>query len=215
MVKYILDTNVFFNIEKKDDLGTKTEEIIKKTSLAAKILKKEKKGEIFMAPRVVDEFLSFFPDQTSKDNPMIKDFLASITIKSPDINSIKIPSECFYLLIDDVRKRNLRGLNISEEEINNAARLFMGKRDLSKKDFQIQIGEIIRKLRERYRNATRLGFLDSLADLDCIILSKEQEGFLVSSDEGLLSWARIFGVREMPAPAWKKQMADLILLHQG
>ena len=211
MEKYILDTNLFFNMEEGVDLGRKTEEVVKNVSQTAKILKKEKKGELFMPPRAVDEFLSFFENKTQ---PLLKDFLASITIKSPEVGRAEIPNQAFYLLVEDIRQRNLRGLNIAEEEINSAGRLFMGKKDLSQKDFQIQIGGVVKKFRERYRNATRTGFLDSLADLDCILLSTEQNGILVSTDEGVLKWARIFGVKEMPAAAWKKQMADLLPHHQ-
>ena len=74
-----------------------------------------------------------------------------------------------------------------------------GKTDLSKKDFEISIGEVVKKFRDRYRQATRFGFLDSLADLDIIMLSQELEGTLVSTDEGVLHWGRVFGVKEMPA----------------
>jgi len=210
MEKYILDTNIFFNMEQGVDLGQKTEEVVKNVSLLAKKLKAQKKGEILMPPRAVDEFLSFFE---IKDQDFIKDFLASITIKSPEIDTTNIPNNAFHLLVEDVRQRNLKGLNIGEEEITNAGRLFLGKKDLSQKDFQIQIGGIIKKFRDRYRNATRTGFLDSLADLDCIVLAKEQDGILVSTDEGVLKWARIFGVKEMPAVAWKKQMNDVLRQH--
>ncbi|MBI3366154.1 RNA ligase partner protein, partial [Candidatus Roizmanbacteria bacterium] len=182
----------------------------KNISHIAKTIKHEKKGEIFIAPRAIDEFLSFFED---KNQQFIKDFTASITIKSPDIHKVEIPNQAFYLLVDDIKQRSLRGLNIAEDEINNAGRLFMGKKELSQKDFQIQIGEIVRKFRDRYRNATRTGFLDSLTDLDCITLAKEQDGTLISTDEGVLKWARVFGVKEMPAAAWKKQMSDLFLHH--
>lgn len=204
MEKYILDTNIFFNMEEGTDLGKKTEEVVKNVSLLAKKLKTEKKGEIFMPPRTIDEFLSFFED---KNQPFIKDFLASITIKSPEVNEAKIPNQAFHFLVEDVRQRNLRGLNIAEEEIFNAGKLFIGKENLSQKDFQIQIGMVVKKFRERFRNATRTGFLDSLADLDCIVLAKEQNGTLISTDEGVLKWARMFGVKEMPAAAWKKQMS--------
>lgn len=208
MEKYILDTNIFFNMEEGTELGKKTEEVVKNISILAKSLKQEKKGELFMPPRAIDEFLSFFED---KNQGFIKEFLASITIKSPYIEALEITNQAFYLLVEDVRQRNLRGLNIAEEEINNAGRLLMGKNNLSQKGFQIQIGNVVKKFRERYRNATRTGFLDSLADLDCIVLTKEQDGVLISTDEGVLKWARVFGVREMPAAAWKKQMSEVLL----
>ena len=72
----------------------------------------------------------------------------------------------------------------------------LNKNNLSTKDFQIQIGSVIKKFRERYRQATRFSFLDSLADLDLIVLTKEIDGNLVSSDEGVILWGRKFGVKE-------------------
>ena len=92
MEKYILDTNLFFNMEEGVDLGRKTEEVVKNVYQTAKILKKEKKGELFMPPRAVDEFLSFFENKTQ---PLLKDFLASITIKSPEVGRAEIPNQAF------------------------------------------------------------------------------------------------------------------------
>ena len=81
----------------------------------------------------------------------------------------------------------------------------------SKKDFQITIGKFIKNFRYRYRNATRTGFLDSVADLDLIVLSKEVDGFLVTSDDGVLSWGRTFGIKEMPSSIFRKRLEGLLL----
>ena len=86
----------------------------------------------------------------------------------------------------------------------------VGQKAESKKDFQIAIGKFIKNFRDRYRNATRTGFLDSIADLDLIVLSKEIDGFLVTSDEGVLFWGRIFGIKEMPASVFQKRLEDLL-----
>jgi hypothetical protein len=206
MEKYILDANLFFNMEAGVDLGIKTQDVVVNITKIAKRLKEEKKADFIIPPRVVDEFLSFFED---KNQPFIKNFLSTITIKSPDISKTETSTNVFYLLIDEIRQRSYRGLNIGEEEIEKAGRLMVDQKNLSKKEFEIKIGEVIKKFRERYRTATRVGFLDSVADLDLIILAKEQDGVLVTTDEGVLKWARIFGVKEMPAGAWGKQ-----LLHQ-
>jgi len=206
MEKYILDANLFFNMEAGLGLGKKTEEVVIKITEIAKKLKKNKQTEFFIPPRVVTEFLSFFND---KNQPFIKDFLSIITIKSPDVSKTETATSAFYLLIDEIRQRSYRGLNIGEEEIEAAGKLMIGKKKQSKKEFEIAIGGIIKKFRERYRTATRTGFLDSLADLDLIILAKEQGGVLVTTDEGVLKWARVFGVKEMPAGVWGEQ-----LLHQ-
>lgn len=82
----------------------------------------------------------------------------------------------------------------------------MGKENMDKKTFEMAMRQPIKKFRERYRNATRTGFLDSLADLDLIMLAKETGGVIVSADEGVIKWARIFGVREMSVPVFGQLM---------
>ncbi len=211
MEKYILDTNIFFNMEAHIGLGLTTEEVVKNLTNLINKMKTKKLALFFMSPRNVEEFLSFFED---KKQTFIQDFLSLITVKSPDKGKMVLSSSLFYELVDDIRQRSYKGLSIGEEEIKKAAILMMGKGNLTKKDFEIQIGTVIKKFRERYRNATRAGFLDSVADLDCILLAKEQEACLVTTDEGLLSWGRLFGVKEILVEVWKKQMNDLLSGHR-
>ncbi len=207
MEKYILDTNLFFNMEAGLGLGKKTEEIIVNLTNIISRLKKEKKAEFFMPPSIVSEFLSFFDN---KEQLFLKNFLSAITIKSPEKSKISFPSTVFYQLIEDIRNRNYKGLNISEEEIESAGRKMMEEKNLGKKDFQIKIGATIKNFRSRYRNATRTGFLDSVADLDLIVLSIEQGAFLISTDEGVLNWGRVFGVKEMPSLVFQKRLEALL-----
>ena len=207
MEKYILDANLFFNMEAGLGLGEKTEEVVRNLTEKAKKLKSLKKAEFFLPPRVVDEFLSFFEDKNQK---FLKDFLSAITVKSPDAGKLVFPAQVFYELVSDIRQRSYRGLNIGEEEIEKAGKSMLDKKNLSTKDFQIQIGSVIKKFRERYRQATRFGFLDSVADLDLVVLTKELDGILISSDEGVIRWGRLFGVRESPVGVWKKKLDDLL-----
>lgn len=207
MENFILDTNLFFNIGAGLGMGKKTEEIVVKLTEIIKKLKKNSKAIFYMPPRIVDEFLSFFE---VKDKDFIKNFLSSVNIKSPNPSSTNFSSQIFYRLIEDIRNRSYRGLNIAEEEIIKAGEMAEGKKFESKKEFQITIGKFIKNFRDRYRNATRTGFLDSVADLDLIVLSKEVDGFLVTSDEGVLAWGRIFGIKEMPASIFQKRLEDLL-----
>lgn len=207
MQNYILDANLFFNMEAGLGFGKKTEDVVRQVTKIAERLKTNKKAEFFMPPRVVEEFLSFFED---KEQSFIKDFLSIVTVQSPNTGNVNFPAGLFYKLVEDVRERNYKGLNIGEEEIEKAGKLMLGKGRLSTKDFQIQIGGVIKKFRERYRQATRFGFLDSLADLDLIVLAKELNGFLISSDEGVIRWGRVFAVKEVLLASWRKQLNDLL-----
>lgn len=215
MEKYIIDTNFFFNLEIKSGFGDNPKEII--TNLT-EIIKKlnppaggVKKAEFFMPQSILEEFLGFFPSNSLRTGPEKKDyagdFLSIITIKSPHTAKLEFEARVFYKLVEDIRARSYRGLQIAEEEVLKAGEKMLGQEKLSKQDFQKSIGEIVKKLRERYRQATRFGFLDSVADLDLITLSKELDGFLVSSDEGVLKWGRIFGIKEVPAPLLRQRLA--------
>jgi len=207
MEKFILDTNIFFNLEADLGLGKKTKEVVLEMTRFTSLLKKQGKAAFYMTPGILEEFMGFFND---KKDEYIKNFLATVTIKSPDQTKISFSSSVFYRLVSDIRERSYRGLNISEEEIEKAGRLMMDQKEMNKKDFQIKIGSIIKKFRERYRNATRTGFLDSVNDLDIIVLSKEQNGYLVTTDEGVIFWGRIFGVKEMPVNLFLKRLQELL-----
>lgn len=208
---FILDTNIFFNMEAGLSLGKKTEEVIINLTQTAEKLKKQKSALFYMTPKAVAEFLSFFED---KKQPFIESFLSMINIESPELSKTTFSGTILYKLIEEVRQRAYRGLNIAEEEIKKAAVDFSGKEIKNKKDFQIKIGSFIKRFRDRYRNATRTGFLDSVTDLELIILAKQKEGFLVSTDEGVLNWGRTLGVKEMPSLVFAKRLESLLPPHQ-
>ncbi len=208
---FILDTNIFFNMEAGLSLGATTKEVILNLTKTIKSLKERKKAEFFMTPKIIDEFLSFFKN---KEEDFIKNFLSVINIESPNVSQTSFSGMIFYKLIDEVRERAYRGLNIAEEEIEKAAKDFIGFSSKSKKDFQIKIGDFIRRFRERYRKATRFGFLDSVSDFELIVLAKQKDGYLVSTDEGVLRWGRVFGVKEMPSLVFAKRLEFLLQSHQ-
>lgn len=205
MTRYILDTNFFFNLEIKSGFGKNATEVITNFTELAQKIKKAKKAEFYMPPRILDEFLTF----VEKKDAHIEDFLNLVVIKSPDVSQIAFPAAVFYQLVDEIRDRSYKGLRIAEELVDTGAKKMQGATDLSHMEYQKTIGEIVTKLRERYRQATRFNFLDSVADLDVIALARELEGVVVSSDEGVLRWGRIFGVKEVPADLLRSQLMSL------
>ena len=182
-------------------LGSKTEEVVKTVTEGIKKHTEKNSAQFFVPPRIVDEFLSFFED---KQQVFIQEFLKVVTIKSPHIHDIMVPAAIFYQLVDDIRTRSYRGLTIGDESIQQAGKKLVGKDFAEKKDFEMAIGPVIKNFRDRYRQATRFGFLDSLADLDLIMLAKELDAVLVTADEGVIRWGRQFGVKEIPLPVFGK-----------
>lgn len=209
MKQYVLDTNLFFNMGSGLGYGVKTEEVVRAVTTEAERAKKD--ISLITSPRIVEEFLSFFDD---KNQPFIKEFLSILEVKSPDAAHMSISAAVFYELVSDIRDRSYRGLRIGEEEIESVGQGFMGTSKLETKEFQKKTGEYIRKFRERYRNATRTGFLDSLGDLDLILLAKEQDAHLVSSDEGVVKWGRIFGVKEVTPEVFGIHLKQASSLHR-
>lgn len=205
MEKFIIDTNFFFNLQIKTGFGESPKEVISGFTLLARELKTAKKAEFFMPPRVLDELYTFIPP----DDAVVQELLTVVTIKSPDISKVNFASSVFYKLIEDIRERSYRGMKVAEEIIDQAASAMVGKNELSKVDYQKAVGEHLARLRDRYRQATRVKFLDSVADLDLIVLSCELDGTLVSADEGVLLWGREFGVREIDPKLVRQTLQSL------
>ena len=202
MNTYVLDTNILFNMEAQLGLGNSTKEILENLVKILPIAQKQQEV-VVVPPAIVQEMESFFDNQ---DGSVLKAFLGFVTVRSPSVCDISISGAIFNTLIDDYRSRAYRGMKVSEEEITKTAEMFMGKEVLPQKEFQITIGKIVTSLRDRYRNATRTGTIDSQADFELIMIAKESQGALVTSDEGVKLWARKIGVTEMSSQVFGKKM---------
>lgn len=203
MDKYIIDTNLFFNMQANMGLGHKTEEIVVAMTKAIQSAKDKGLAEIYMPPPIVAEIESFFDDPSQT---FLQNFFAQITVKSPTLGNLQTSATIVGEIILETRNRAFRGMKVGEEEITNAAAAFMGKEALGNKEFQMAVGQIVSKYRERFRNATRTGFIDSVADFELIMLACELDGILISTDEGVISWGRKFGVKEMNPSVFGKKL---------
>jgi RNA ligase partner protein len=177
-------------MEIKSGFGVTSKEIATNLTQIVKDLKG--KVEIYMPPSIILEMDSFFLNQS-----FYKELLGVIIIKSPDISKVEFPASIFYKMVEEIRERSYRGLKIAEESVETGTKKGMNIESSDRRVFQESVGEVIKNLRERYRQATRFNFLDSVADLDLIVLAKELDASLVSSDEGVTRWGRIFGIKEV------------------
>ncbi|KXK11798.1 MAG: hypothetical protein UZ22_OP11002000244 [Microgenomates bacterium OLB23] len=203
MYLYLTQT-FFFNMEGGAELGKNSREVMQSIynyslKLGTDVV------QFYMPPTIVDEVLTFLPESDEG----LKKLLSVVQVKSPAISDIKFSAKVFYTLIKDIRERSYRGLTIAEEELVNAVKGMSGK-TLGHIEQQKEVGTHITKLRERYRNATRTKFLDSVADLDLIVLAQELDASVVSSDEGIMIWSRIFGVKEAKPQFLKDQLEALL-----
>lgn len=206
-MNYILDTNLFFNLQAETSLGTNPKLIFESLTDYARKLRVAGQAQFYMPPAIVDELMTF----VKGDEDYIRSYLAEITVKAPEKAGMSFGAGVFYDIVEDIRHRSYRGLQVAEEELARAVQEMLPRgAEMSKIDYQKAIGTHISKLRDRYRTATRVKFLDSVADLDIIALAKELDGTVVSADEGVIQWARKFGVREVFPEVWKKQLDSLL-----
>lgn len=205
MNAYIIDTNMFFNLEVKSGLGNNPREIIEEITRLGKALKIRNEGVFYMPPRIMDEFLTFVDGKES----YVKQFMSVVFVKAPNTTNIQFAADVFYKLVEEMRHRSYRGLQIAEEEVLSAGKDMLDKDGLDHISYQKAIGEHTAKLRERYRQATRFKFLDSVADLDLLMLARELDGVIITSDEGVTRWARIFGVKEIVPQVLKEHFSHV------
>ncbi|MFN7065174.1 MAG: RNA ligase partner protein [Aquificaceae bacterium] len=175
MDSLVLDTSIFTNPEiysqfERDQIGA-IENFI---SLAL-----HSRLSFYMPTSVYEEFTKMVELRSLRPR-----FELAVRIRSPRRFNLMVPAEFLYEFIEEVRYRINKGLRIAEEHTKEAGRL--GEED---------VGKLINKLREKYREALRAGIIDSKEDLDVLLLAYELDGILVSGDEGLRSWADKVGIK--------------------
>ena len=93
----------------------------------------------------------------------------------------------------------INGLRIAEEHTKEAGRM-------SEED----VGRLINKLREKYREALRAGIIDSKEDLDVLLLAYELDAILVSGDEGVRNWADKVGIKLIDPKGFRHMLESLL-----
>ena len=176
MQRVVLDTSVFTNPDVYRQFGADSLTAIR--SFLA--LAKRTSAEFFMPLSVYEEL------RTIKDLGEVgADFELSVRIRSPRKYQMQVPAEILYEFIEEVRLRIDRGLRIAEEHAK-----------MGREGGEVgEVGRVIARLRERYREALRRGIIDSREDLDVLLLAYELDGAIVSADEGLVKWADKVGVK--------------------
>ena len=151
--------------------------------------------EIYMPPSVYEEARRFLLANgvTLQGFEMLATW---ITIKPPARHEISIPASIMREYVEEMRNRLMRGLRVAEEHVRRAFEAGgMYPSEVSDRGARREkLGALIRGLRERYREATRHGVLDSVEDLDAILLALETQGVLVTNDEGVRKFAETLGI---------------------
>ncbi|RMH80452.1 MAG: RNA ligase partner protein [Acidobacteria bacterium] len=172
---FVLDTSVFTNPDvysqfEKDQIGA----IENFLSLAS-----HSRAQFYIPTSVYEELSKMVELGILKPK-----FELTVRVRSPRRFNLMVPAEFLYEFIEEVRYRINKGLRIAEEYTKEAGKLS-----------QEDVGKLVNRLREKYREALRTGIIDSKEDLDVLLLSYELDGILVSGDEGLRSWADKVGIK--------------------
>ena len=183
---FILDTNFFINLQRPLGLGSSKEEVV--DSLIKKSVHAVQKNELELltTPASFEELIGFFENRED----MKKKLLKVVSIQSPDTSTLSLHAGLFIDLVEEIGKRLYKGLRVTEETIRDVIQN-------AEKDKRALSEIYVKSLRERYRQATRENFLDSTVDLGLILLARQTNGTLISSDSGLLLWAQRFGCKQL------------------
>jgi len=167
-------------------------------------------------PSVYNEIRDFVNHNDCDEAVLIKvdTWLVKMT---PDRYEVKIPSKVFYEYVYYMRSRINKGMNVAEgaiwEAVGRCVAMSAEEGDLSAKKDEIErevVGGIVRKFREKYRNALRYGILDSGPDIDILLLAKELNAAVISQDMGIQKWAEQLGLRYLEARTFPVMIAEYL-----
>ncbi len=166
--RFVIDTSLFVNPHAREKFGKNPPSAVKSF---IKIISKSD-AEFFIPPLIFVELKNFIGEKVANELEL------HIKKRAPNTYSIYLPAAVLHDFIEDVRGRMNKGLRLAEEYAQ---------------DNRPENNVKLQKLREKYRDAVRAGLLDSKEDFELVMLAKELEATLVSSDEGVLKFANKVG----------------------
>ena len=174
--KLVIDTSIFINPDSLKAFGKDPQDAL--TNFIEKA--KKHKLSVYMPPSIMEELLKFLDARR-----VSKETLSYIRKKPPKKYEIFTPSLFLYQLVEETRFRVNKGLRIAEKYTRLG---ITGKRSEE---------ELIKKMRDEFRVALREGIIDSRQDIDLLILAKELEIPILTSDQGLVKWADKLGIEAL------------------
>jgi RNA ligase partner protein len=172
-------------------------------------------AEFYTTPSTAMELESFL-ERNGVDRDAIEMLMGIITIRSPDLYTTRIPAIVMSDWIHDMLIRITKGLRVAEESVRRAARRgYDHGLSRDKGGLEETIAEEIHDLREKYREATRKGVIDTRVDFDLVILTHELKGELVTNDTGIMKLCEQIGVRYIEPPRFINKLTILLRERTG
>lgn len=185
--RFVLDTSAFIG------LGRNRKETVKKIKELVKYIGKARETNVscYIPPSIWKELVPALENRGFSARFIRK--LDAVTIqKSPSKLEIFVPAKFIYDYVEEMRERFTRGLKEAEKFLRT-------EEDPDKK---------VSKLRRRYREIIRKGIIDSTEDLDVLMLAKELNAGIVTKDEGIIKWAKLWGIRYIPTEAFPELLKE-------
>ncbi len=171
-------------------------------------------------PTVYGELVSFLKRYECSEEVFIK-LDTWLVKKTPNRYEVKIPAAIFYEYVLTMREKINRGRKLAEEYIWESSAVTSSivlRDDISadtagkKEEIQREIGSLISRFRDKYKTTLRQGILDSSPDLDVLLLAKELEAGVVSSDAGIRKWSERMGLRYVEASKFPRMLKEYLAL---
>jgi len=188
LLHIILDTSIFVNPDSRKFFGNTPKEAF---SNFLDQLKDKKRISCYIPPSVYEELAKFIDKFPSPKKTIL------INKKPPSSYQTPVPAMLVYEFIEEIRLRINKGLRIAEKYTRKGLNSPIPADKERNED-------LIKKLREEYRTALREGVIDSKEDFDLVLLAKEINAYLATSDLGLVKWAQKLGITCISAQELKE-----------
>jgi len=162
-------------------------------------------------PSVYGELLSFLKRHHCDESVFVK-LDTWLVKKTPNRYEVKIPAAIFYEYIMVVRQKMNKGRRLAEEFIWESSAVTSRILNEGEGDVEKEVGNLVSRFRDKYRLAMRQGILDSAPDLDVLLLAKELEAGVVSSDAGIRRWSEKLGLRFVEAAKFPRMLREYLAL---
>ena len=183
MLVFVLDTTAVTDYGLRRKLGVESlSSVVSRVTELMRVAVLRHRARFYVTPQVMEELKRFLQNNGVGEEDARR-LLAWLTVKSPSLMEVRIPAAVMASYVGEVQERLTRGLRVAEEAVRKASKA--GENDL---------GSLIRELREKYRDATRRGMLDSTADFNTAMLAREVGGIMVTSDSGLRKLCETLGI---------------------
>lgn len=165
--RVVMDTSVFVNPETMELFGDSVGSAIDGFLNICRRFSME----IYMPLSIFRELSTFAPPD------IIKTLRTRAVVRAPDLYNMQVPAATFHTFVRELRQRVNKGLQIAEKAIKSD-----------------DVPENVRWVRQHYREALRSGIVDSVEDLEVVLLAREVSGFILTADQGIANMADSFGI---------------------